>query len=84
MEYLEDKYGHLGPKMTLDTPEDRAFVQLIVRNHDLYIASPNCTQPNFAHSQGAMYLAPYVTPHCTPERVMDTPTRAAKIAEIFK
>jgi hypothetical protein len=84
MEYLEDKYGHLGPDMRLDTPEERAFVQLIVRNHDLYIASPNCTQPNFCHSQGAMYLAPFVTPHCAPERVLDTPTRAAKIAEIFK
>ena len=43
MEFLEDKYGHIGPNMRLDTPDDRAYVQSIVRTHDLYIASPNCT-----------------------------------------
>jgi len=66
------------------SPEERAFVQLLVRMHDIYIASPNCTQPNFSHTQGAMYLAPCVTKHCSAERTMDTPTRAAKMAELFK
>merc|ERR1719191_505912 len=42
MQYLEDKYGSLGPSMMLDTPEDRSFVSLLVRMHDIYIASPNC------------------------------------------
>ena len=34
------------------TPNDRAFVQLLVRIHDIYISSPNCTQPHFSHTQG--------------------------------
>lgn len=67
-----------------DSPEKRAFVELLVRVHDLYIASPNCSQPSFSHTQGAMYLAPKVTPHCTPERVMKRETRAAKVAELWK
>lgn len=83
MQYLEDKYGNIGPSMMLDTPEERAFVNLLVRCHDIYIASPNCTQPNFAHTQGCMYLAPYETPHCGKARSMDRPTRAAKLAEIW-
>lgn len=84
MQYLEDRFGTQGTPLTLDTPEDKAFVNLLVRCHDLYIASPNCTQPNFAHTQGCMYLAPHVTPHCSAERVMDAATRAAKLAEIWK
>jgi len=48
------------------------------------VASPNCTQPGFAHTQGAMYLAPYETEFCPARRAMDRPTRAAKIAEIWK
>lgn len=84
MQYLEEKYGHEGPSMLLDTPEDRAYVNLLVRIHDLYIASPNCTQPNFSHTQGAMYLPPYETPHSGKERAMDRATRAAKLAELWK
>ena len=59
-------------------------MNLYIRIHDLYIASPNCTQPGFSHSQGAMYLAPYETKHCPAVRCMDRPTRAAKIAELHK
>lgn len=84
MQYIEDKYGHLGPKTVMDTPEDRAFVQLIVRCHDLYIASPNNTQPGFSHTQGCMYLAPYETVHCPARRCMSNEIRAKKLAEIFK
>ena len=43
MEYLEDKYGHLGTPFATLNPEEKAFVNLLVRCHDLYIASPNCT-----------------------------------------
>ena len=67
-----------------EDPDERAMVNLLVRCHDLYIASPNCTQPGFSHSQGAMYLSPWVTPWSSAERVMDAPTRAAKIAELWK
>merc|ERR1719161_480471 len=91
MQYLEDKYGHLGPSMLLDTPEDRAFVNLLVRVHDIYISSPNCTQPNFAHTQGCMYLGPKEkidektgTVLVPAARTMDRMTRAAKLAEIWK
>ena len=84
MQYLEDKYGDVGMQLMPTTPEDRAFVNLLVRVHDIYIASPNCSQPNFAHTQGCMYLAPKVTPFCAPERVMDDFSRASKLAEIWK
>jgi glutathione S-transferase len=84
MTYLEDRYGDQGPSMVMDEPEDKAFVNLLVRMHDLYIASPNCTQPNFSHSQGSMYLPPYETPTYAAARTMDHKTRAAKLAEIWK
>ena len=86
MQYLEDKFAGHDDHISFDpgTPELRAAAQLLVRVHDIYIASPNCTQPGFAHTQGAMYLAPYETEHCSAERAMDRPTRAAKLAEIWK
>jgi len=84
MQYLEDKFPRVSEKLVMDTPEDKAFVNLCVRVHDLYVASPNCTQPGFAHTQGAMYLAPYPTKHCAPDRIMDANTRSAKVAELFK
>jgi len=59
-------------------------MNLLIRVHDIYVSSPNCTQPGFSHTQGSMYLAPCETPWCPAVRVMDAATRAAKIAEIFK
>ena len=53
--YLEDRFGtseQTTESLVLDTPNDRAFVQLLVRIHDIYIGSPNCTQPHFSHTQG--------------------------------
>mmetsp|Transcript_31083 Transcript_31083/g.48690 ORF Transcript_31083/g.48690 Transcript_31083/m.48690 type:complete len:729 (-) Transcript_31083:24-2210(-) len=85
MQYVEDKLGDwTDERFVPEDPEEKALVNLLVRIHDLYIASPNCTQPNFSHNQGAMYLAPYPTEHCAKERTMDRPTRAAKIAELWK
>jgi len=84
MGFLEDKYGSIGPSFSMPTAEGRAKTQLIVRVHDLYIASPNCTQPGFSHTQGSMYLAPYETKWCRADRAMDKATRAAKLAEIWK
>lgn len=88
LDYVADKYG---PKddggrelFTLGTPEGRALNELFIRLHDIYISSPNCTEPGFAHTQGCMYLAPYETPFCPAARAMDRPTRAAKLAEIWK
>jgi len=50
LDYCRDKWGEFGVNLEMDTPEDRAFVNMVCRLHDLYVASPNCTQPNFAHS----------------------------------
>jgi len=81
LEYLEDKYGPVGPSFKPDTPEGRAAMGLLIRMHDLYIASPNCTQPGFTHTQGCMYLS--LGWH-GPARGMDVDTRAAKCKELWK
>jgi len=79
--YLEDKFSDVQPSFTPDTPEERQLVRFFIRMHDLYVASPNCTQPGFSHSQGAMYLS---TEWHGKVRGMDLPTRAAKLAEIWR
>jgi glutathione S-transferase len=84
MQYLEDKYSGFSPSLTQTDPEKRAFDSLLVRMHDLYIASPNSTQPGYSHSQGAMYLSPYETKFVSAERCLAHKDRAAKIAEIHK
>lgn len=81
LNYLEDKYGDAKPAFKPPTAEGRQEMEILIRVHDLYIASPNCTQPGFSHSQGAMYLS---TGWHGPVRGMDLPTRAAKLAEIWK
>merc|ERR1712151_512538 len=45
MEYLDEKYADCGPCFKPENLEDRARMNLFLRIHDLYIASPNCTQP---------------------------------------
>lgn len=91
MGYLEDKFGRSSNndsnttiELVMDTPEDRAFVELIVRCHDLYVASANCNQPHFSHTQGCMYLDPTPTQFTPERRTMDTATRAAKLAELHQ
>ena len=89
LEYVRDKYGGMiAPNQRhfeLDTPEERAFVNLLCRVHDIYISSPNCTAPGFSHSQGAMYLPPYANKQVAAVRCMpDRSVRAAKIAELWK
>jgi len=56
LNYLEDKYGEqlAEPRLKPATPEGRQTMELMMRIHDLYIASPNCTQPGFSHSQCSM------------------------------
>eukprot|EP00933_Yihiella_yeosuensis_P043799 TRINITY_DN38773_c0_g1_i1.p1 TRINITY_DN38773_c0_g1~~TRINITY_DN38773_c0_g1_i1.p1 ORF type:complete len:297 (-),score=58.88 TRINITY_DN38773_c0_g1_i1:129-1019(-) len=79
--YLEDKYRSKSPSFTPGDPEGRQVMELFIRIHDLYIASPNCTAPGFSHSQGAMYLSYGFHGEA---RGMDLKTRAAKVAEIWK
>lgn len=83
LDYLEDRY-HGNARYVPPTPEGRQEMDLIIRLHDLYVASPNCTLPGFSHSQGAMYLTPVPTEACPLRRVMpDRAVRAAKIAELW-
>mmetsp|Transcript_29120 Transcript_29120/g.47796 ORF Transcript_29120/g.47796 Transcript_29120/m.47796 type:complete len:238 (+) Transcript_29120:1-714(+) len=86
--YLEDRFGiGANPRLELilDNAEDRAFVQLLVRIHDIYISSPNCTQPHFSHTQGCMYLDPTPTKYTPARRTMPDPNvRAAKLKEIYE
>ena len=90
LSYLEDRFGAsesgaTAPRLVLGTPEDRAFVQLLVRIHDIYISSPNCTQPHFAHTQGCLYLDPVPTKYTPARRTMpDHTIRAAKLKEIYE
>merc|ERR1711920_558488 len=85
LDYLEDKYEGQGKVKTFKpgNPEDNAYVELLVRIHDIYLSSPNCTQPGFSHTQGSMYLSPYETKWCAAVRCMDNPTRAAKLADLW-
>lgn len=81
LSYLEDKYKEEGPSLEPPTPEGRQSMQLLCRIHDLYIASPNCTAAGFSHSQGSMYLS---NKWHGVARGMDLPTRAAKVAELWR
>lgn len=81
LEYLEDKYSDQLPQFKPATPEGRQLMNLMMRIHDIYISSPNCTAPGFSHSQGAMYLSYGWHGEA---RGMDLKTRAAKIAEIWQ
>ena len=78
LQYLEDKFG---PLYTPESAEDKQLMNLQMRVHDLYIASPNCTAPGFSHSQGSMYLS---NAWHGVARGMDIETRAAKFAEMWK
>ena len=81
LSYLEDKYGWVGASFTPETPEARQEMRLIIRCHDLYVASPNTTEPGFSHSQGAMYLS---REWHGAARGMEAPTRAAKLRELSR
>jgi len=81
LNYLEDEYAEHKPCFKPVTPKARCHMELQIRVHDLYIASPNCTAPGFSHSQGAMYLSRAWHGEA---RGMDLKTRAAKLEEIWK
>jgi len=85
LEYLEDAFRPwVGPSLLPSDPATRAHMNLVIRCHDLYLASPNCTQPGpFTHSQGCFYVAPPGGKHCT-DRYIGRAERAAKLAECWK
>ena len=55
MGYLLDVHAGTGPSIGASTPEARARSALIVQVHDLYIASPNSSDPSVTANQGCMY-----------------------------
>lgn len=73
--YLLDRYSDVGPSMIAPTPELRALSALINQIHDIYIASANSTDPACTATQGCMYR---------PVDMIDAPSRAAKVAELWK
>ena len=81
LDYLDDKYCAHAPSFKPPTAEGRQLMNLFIRIHDLYIASPNCCAPGFSHCQGAMYLS---NGWHGAARGMDLPTREAKIGEIWR
>ena len=70
--YLLDVYAGIGPPIGAATPEGRARSALITQTHDLYIASPNSSNPSVTATQGCMYKG---------VELIDGPTRAAKVCE---
>lgn len=81
LEYLEDKFSASGPTFKPDTPEDRQLMEFMIRMHDIYVASTNCTAPGFCSSLRAMYMS---ADWHGATYGMDLSTRAAKLAEIWK
>merc|ERR1712061_212916 len=79
--YMEELYRDLTPSFAPGTPEDRQRMNLMIRCHDLYVSSPNCTAPGFSHCQGSMYLSYGWHGQA---RGMDLATRAAKVTELGK
>jgi glutathione S-transferase len=74
-QYINDKYSDIGPHVGASTPEERARAALLTQVHDLYIASPNSSDPKVTANQGAMYK---------PVDVIDAASRAGKLAELNK
>lgn len=86
LEYLEEAYQRdfTGEGDSKEPPfiprnlELRAVMNLIIRTHDVYIASPNSTQPGSSHTQGCMYLP------TQGRRKINDADRASKLAELWK
>ena len=73
--YISDRWADVGPSLRAATPELRARAALVNQIHDMYIASPNSSDPNVTATQGCMYK---------PVELIDAPTRARKVAELAK
>ena len=73
--YILDVYAGTGPAIGATTPAGRALSALITQIHDLYIASPNSSNPSVTATQGCMYKG---------IDLIDGPARAAKVAELWK
>jgi len=87
LEFLEDLQQSVRPasaRYVPSSPEERAHMRLVIRTHDLYISSPNCTQEGpFTHSQGCMYVPPPSSSFAT-TRWQSRAERAARLADCWK
>ena len=88
LEYLEER--HASPWRRALVPADalaRARMRLVVRVHDIYLASPNAHAARPAglnvHTMGALFIDP-PDPSRPDARALDRPTRAAKLAEVWR
>lgn len=72
MQYLEDKYNSQGLSLSLDSPEQRTFVHLIVRLHDLNIPCLSCL---YLHPHSALYRE---------SETISTRTRSSSLAELWR
>ena len=75
MGYILDVYADRGPVMTPPTAELRALGQQIIAVHDMYIASPNASDPSVTSSQGCAYKS---------VEQIDAPSRSLKLIEVAK
>lgn len=83
MQYLEDEYGNQGPSMVLHDSDDKAFVNLLVRVHDLYLASSSSSHPRASSTLACMFLA---SSHEEDAKgpTLDKQQRSEKLAEVSK
>lgn len=73
--YLADLYKDRGPSLMASTPEGRARADLINSIHDLYIASPNSSDPSVTANQGCGYKG---------VELIDGTSRASKLLEVAR
>mmetsp|Transcript_46112 Transcript_46112/g.76214 ORF Transcript_46112/g.76214 Transcript_46112/m.76214 type:complete len:270 (-) Transcript_46112:351-1160(-) len=73
--YISERWQSVGPSLLAPSLEQRTLAALINQIHDLYIASPNSSDPRVTATQGCMYKG---------VDVIDGPSRSAKVQEIAK
>ena len=86
LEYLERAFleesarndNYDGLRFLPETVELQTLMNMIIRTHDVYIASPNSTQPGASHTQGCMYLP------TQGRRKIEPKERESKLAELWK
>lgn len=81
LQYLEDKYSANNPSLMPGTPEERQDMNMLIRLHDMYIASSKNVGPGFTSTIAALYVS--IGFHGK-ETGMDLATRAAKLAGLWR
>jgi glutathione S-transferase len=91
LQYLEERFASVPPSLLPPTPEERARMNLAIRYHDLYIASPNSTHgggPPYGlncHAQSCFYVPPAPDDgEGDRHRGLSPGMRAAKLADVWR